>query len=131
MSLKRLVGAIILKLTYGYNVDYKSGFPLVKPLGQVGEEASDASQPGRWLIDVIPIRKSCTMSLKEKLAWELVRYLPSWMPSTGFQKIANKYRCGLHEMIEVPYSFIKKNIDSGNALPSFVSLLIEKGNLSQ
>ena len=87
MSLKRLAGAIILKLTYGYNVDYKSGFPFVKPLGQVGEEASDASQPGRWLVDVIPIRKSCTMSLKENLTHrEPVQYLPSWMPGTGFKK---------------------------------------------
>ena len=43
MSLKRLVVAAILKLTYGYNVDYKSEDPLVKLLEQVGKEASDAS----------------------------------------------------------------------------------------
>ena len=43
MSLKRLVVAAILKLTYGYNVDYKSEDSLVKLLEQVGKEASDAS----------------------------------------------------------------------------------------
>ena len=47
MSLKRPVVAAISKLTYGYNVDYKSEDPLVKLLEQVGKEASDASQPGR------------------------------------------------------------------------------------
>ena len=43
MSLKRLVVAAILKLTYGYNVDYKSEDSPVKLLEQVGKEASDAS----------------------------------------------------------------------------------------
>lgn len=49
------MGAITLGLTYDYNVNHVSEDPLVEFVSQVAEEASDAFEPGRWLVDVIPV----------------------------------------------------------------------------
>lgn len=53
----RLAGAIILRLAYGYNVNHESEDPLVAIVEKVAEEASNACEPGRWLVDIIPICK--------------------------------------------------------------------------
>ena len=49
------MGAITLGLTYDYNVNHVSEDPLVEFVSQVAEEASDAFEPGRWLVDVVPV----------------------------------------------------------------------------
>lgn len=51
-------GAVILKVTYGYNVDPRGKDYLVDAAGKVMDEFSDAATPGRWMVDILPFRES-------------------------------------------------------------------------
>jgi len=52
-------GAVILKLTYGYNVNQHGKDHLVDIAGQMMEDFSEAFIPGRWMVDILPFRESC------------------------------------------------------------------------
>ena len=51
--------AIVLKLAYGYNVE-PYGFDYMVDLADRAVKTifSEASEPGKWLVDVIPFRLS-------------------------------------------------------------------------
>ncbi|THH06638.1 hypothetical protein EW145_g3950 [Phellinidium pouzarii] len=54
-----------------------------------------------------------------------LRFIPEWVPGTGFHK---RIRDGLqltHEMVYKPYEMTKKKIFDGTAIPSMTSKLIE------
>lgn len=52
-----MVGANILKITYGYTVEPNKHDDLVKLAGDVGEMFGIALQPGFWLVDSFPFCK--------------------------------------------------------------------------
>ena len=56
-----------------------------------------------------------------------VRHVPSWAPGAEFKRIAARYRRNLSAMIDIPFLFVKRNIENGTARPSLVSLLLESG----
>lgn len=59
------MGAVILKLTYGYTIDTTKRDPLVDVAEKALDQFSRAIIPGAWLVDVLPICKShlATLSL--------------------------------------------------------------------
>lgn len=59
------VGAIILKLTYGYTIDTTKRDPLVDVAEKALEQFSLAVVPGAWLVDIIPIRESIQTKLED------------------------------------------------------------------
>ena len=59
-----------------------------------------------------------------------MRYLPDWVPGTGFKRTAARWRKTLTELIEKPYEFAKQQMAKGTNEASYVSKLLEKGNLS-
>lgn len=52
-------GSVILKVTYGYQTQ-PTNDPFLVLAKQVMNAFSEASQPGAWLVDLIPSRTSCT-----------------------------------------------------------------------
>ena len=51
----RLPGAIVLKLSYGYNIEPHGPDYMVDLADEVVKKIfSEASEPGRWLVDIIP-----------------------------------------------------------------------------
>lgn len=53
----RLPGAVILKMSHGYSIKHDGNDPLVRLAEHVvGTVISEAVQPGKWLVDNVPIR---------------------------------------------------------------------------
>lgn len=91
----RTTGALILKLTFGYNVaEDQSEDPLVKIVEKAMKGFAQASEPGAFLVDVIPFLK----------------YVPAWLPGAGFKRQAAKMRHDLEDLYDVPYEFVRREM---------------------
>ncbi|KZP14482.1 cytochrome P450, partial [Athelia psychrophila] len=107
---RRLAGAVILRITYGYQLqDVNGRDPLVDHAEQTMENFAAATVPGAWLVDVLPI----------------LRHVPEWVPGANFKRLGREWKAGLNEMIDRPYNFTKQQMAEGVAPPSFVSSLLE------
>lgn len=60
-TLFRWAGAIILSISYGYNIKRDGEDPLISIIEGVVLQFSTASQPGAWLVDIIPFREPVFM----------------------------------------------------------------------
>ncbi|KAK7983339.1 hypothetical protein PG989_010741 [Apiospora arundinis] len=103
-------GAIILKVGYGYEIEPHKEDPLVKLADEAMEQFSKAMIPGAWLVDMIP----------------QLRYLPDWMPGTGFKKTAKAWKATLIDTVEKPHALVRKQMAEGRNLTSVLSLAYEK-----
>ncbi|GJJ15124.1 hypothetical protein Clacol_009399 [Clathrus columnatus] len=106
-------GAIILQLAYGWTVTgTRDRFVVLM------EEAfllnSELTAPGKWLVDVFPF----------------LRFVPSWFPGGSFKIKAEEFKRELLAVDKIPFDWAKKEINSGNYIPSFTSqhLLPEDGH---
>ncbi|WP_258237454.1 cytochrome P450, partial [Arcobacter sp. AHV-9/2010] len=64
LTFPREVGAIVLKIGYGYTIEPDKRDPLVDLADRAMEEFSLSVLPGTWAGDFLPI----------------LRYLPTWLP---------------------------------------------------
>lgn len=62
ISQHSVVGAIIIKLTYGYTIDTKKPDRLIEIAEKALGQFALAIVPGAWLVDTIPIRESKNFS---------------------------------------------------------------------
>lgn len=108
-DVRKLAGAIILGITYGYDVKMEGRDPWVDLIEGANENFNKASQPGAYLVDLFP-------SLAN---------LPEWLPGMGFIQTARRWRKDTDAMVEVPYTWTRSQIDQGTAGPSFVSKSVE------
>ncbi|TDL20071.1 cytochrome P450 [Rickenella mellea] len=108
--IKKLAGAIILKISHGYTIDADGKDPLLdladEALGQFGLAVS----PGVWLVDVIPF----------------LRHLPRWLPGAGFKRTASMWSKKANEFSNKPHAFVKRQMANEIATPSYTSALLEK-----
>ncbi|KZS88921.1 cytochrome P450 [Sistotremastrum niveocremeum HHB9708] len=101
-------GAIILLMSHGYTLAAHDD-PFVKLADIATEQFSASTEPGAWLVDLMP-------SLK---------HIPTWFPLAGFRRTALKWRATLEEMAEKPYAMVKAQMAAGTAHPSFTRELLE------
>ncbi|KAF9227072.1 cytochrome P450 [Gyrodon lividus] len=107
---RRMAGAIILKISHGYSV--KDGNdPFVEMADQAMLNFSVVSAPGGFLVDLIPV----------------LRYLPEWFPGAGFQRDAKRWRKMLNDTATKPHDFVLEHLAKGDAVPSFASRLLQEG----
>jgi hypothetical protein len=103
---------MVLSITYGYQMKEEGRDPLVDLADQVSSigilfalsflsgmlqalaEFSELTIPGRWIVDLIP----------------MLRYLPSWLPGTGWQQIAKDYGITWTKLGEWPFALVKEQI---------------------
>lgn len=84
----RLQGSIILKLTYG--IDVQDGEdPFVTLIERANDNFNKATIPGSFLVDFFPVLRS----------------LPEWLPGMGFMETARRWAVDTLEMVEAPYKF--------------------------
>ncbi|KDQ64909.1 hypothetical protein JAAARDRAFT_28565 [Jaapia argillacea MUCL 33604] len=100
-------GAIILHATYGYQVQQEND-PLIRTAEKCLEDFSATVTPGAFLVDVLPF----------------LRYVPTWFPGAGFRRIALGMRETLKKMGDVPLHIVKKQLESGTAIPSFTTSIL-------
>lgn len=106
--LRKLAGGIILRLTYGIEVQEPED-PFIDLIEHANNNFNAATVPGAFPVDFFP-------GLKQ---------LPEWLPGMGFIKTAAEWAKDTARMVEVPYNFTKQQMAAGTALPSFVSTSLE------
>ncbi|KAJ7157610.1 cytochrome P450 [Mycena crocata] len=106
--IRRNAAAVIMKIGYGYPVTRNDDrfVALAEETMRVG---SLAAAPGKWLVDSLPV----------------LRFIPEWFPGAGFKRQAKKWSHQLYTHSLEPYVWAKKNIASGMAVPSFISMLLQ------
>ncbi|KLO04415.1 cytochrome P450 [Schizopora paradoxa] len=109
--IRKLSGAIILKLSHGYTVEPEKSDPLVKLGDDALHDFSVSAQAGTWFVDILPF----------------LQYVPEWLPGAGFKRIAKKIRANGDEMADKPLAFVKMQMITGQYYPSLASDLIEEG----
>ncbi|KAF9522936.1 cytochrome P450 [Crepidotus variabilis] len=107
-NLRKLAGGIILQLTYGYKVqEGKDEF--VDLIERNNDNFSTTIMPGAFLVDVFP--------------W--LKYMPEWLPGTGFLKLAREWRKTTQATADVPYAYTESQMAAGTASTSFISTGLE------
>ena len=119
-------------LSYGYPVQPGKD-PLVDLVDTAVSQFGQGTDPGAFLVDVIPVLK----------------HVPSWFPGARWKRTAEKFRQTLTNMTDVPYRFVQEQIVSslrasplqngwvnrytpqaaGTAIPSYTSELLSGENL--
>ncbi|KAF7981381.1 hypothetical protein HWV62_33865 [Athelia sp. TMB] len=102
--IKHQAGAVIMDVAYGIEV-LPENDPYIKTAEAAMGALNDASIPGAFLVDMIP----------------LLKYVPAGVPGAGFQRKAEEGRQAIDDLIAVPYTAMKKDMVDGNAKPSFAS----------
>ncbi|TFY59478.1 hypothetical protein EVG20_g7775 [Dentipellis fragilis] len=111
--IRKTAGAIILNMAYGYKI--KDGDdPLVNNVEIAVDQFSEATAPGAFLVDVLPI----------------LRYVPGWVPGTAWKQLAKLWHDNLMTMVEMPLDFVKQQMATGDALPSFTSTYLENPDMN-
>ncbi|KAF9447574.1 cytochrome P450 [Macrolepiota fuliginosa MF-IS2] len=107
-SLRHFTGAIAITLAYG--IDVKS---IDDPYIKVSEHAIDllnnASAPGKYLVDAIP----------------LLKYVPEWFPGAKFKRDAKEWSKVAMKFREAPFQAAKSNIAKGVAPPSYTATCLD------
>jgi len=88
-----MAGGIILGLTYGYEVKHEQD-EFVTLIEQANANFSRSSLPGAFLVDAFP----------------LLKYMPEWLPGTGFLSLAREWKKDTVASAEVPYEYTKKQM---------------------
>ncbi|CAG5137089.1 uncharacterized protein ALTATR162_LOCUS38 [Alternaria atra] len=107
--IKREAGAVILKITYGYTANAHGEDPFVDMAGRTMQGFAEATVPGKWAVDIMPF----------------LRYVPDWMPGTGFKATAHQMAAQLKQTTEQPYEFVKQQMREKKHKTSFLSQAIE------
>jgi len=111
---RKTAGALILDLTYGYNIREEGSDPLVDLADKALTEFSIITNPGAFLVDLLP--------------W--LKYIPSWMPGAGFKRLARKYTKTCDDLATVPLAWVQDQMAKGQAKPSYTHDLLQEENLT-
>ncbi|KAJ7251241.1 cytochrome P450 [Mycena rebaudengoi] len=101
--IKHMNGALIMSITYGIDT-----LPSNDPYMETAEAAIDAitqaTVPGRYLVDMIPILK----------------YVPAWFIGARFKRQAREWNKLIDKMIQLPFKATKRLVADGTAPHSYV-----------
>ncbi|KAG2102493.1 cytochrome P450 [Suillus discolor] len=110
---RHTAGAIILRISYGYEVT-KNDDPFVDLADRGLDLFSRSTAPGAFVADSMPF---------------LIK-APEWFPGAGFKRLVHDWRKIVEEMVFTPYNFVKDQMAAGIAPESFTSNLLENRTLS-
>ncbi|QRW20999.1 cytochrome P450 family protein [Rhizoctonia solani] len=106
-EIRRMTGSILLSAVYGYEVTSANDH-LVELVELALDHLCDAAIQGNFLVNTIPC----------------LRYLPDWLPGTGWKKTAKAWSEEKDEMINAPFYWTKQRMTSGSAPHSIVGSLL-------
>ncbi|KAK1232583.1 hypothetical protein PQX77_004294 [Marasmius sp. AFHP31] len=104
-----MTGTLIIFVAYGLDLQGPDD-PVISIAEKAIEAANHAVNPGTFMVDVLPILK----------------YVPAWFPGAGFKRKAREWNKLYVEMSALPFGIVKKQMENGTALPSFVSNRLTK-----
>lgn len=56
---------------------------------------------------------------------EIVKYVPSWFPGAGFKRKAQAWKKNLENTADIPFDFVKRQMESEKSKPSYLSNLFK------
>ncbi|ATY64296.1 cytochrome P450 oxidoreductase [Cordyceps militaris] len=102
--------SVILDAIYGYTLESTGSLdPLVELIQRMLDNATKAFLPTAWFVDVVPA----------------MRYIPGWFPGASFVRTAKKWKQTCEDAANMPFAFVKKQMQSGTHRPSYVSNILE------
>ncbi|KAJ7869991.1 cytochrome P450 [Mycena leptocephala] len=108
--LRHYSGSVILKVAYGYQTE-RHADPFLSLCKQVMEGFSLASQPGAWVVDMLP--------------W--LRSLPEWFPGVKFHRAARRWRTMLDTVVGAPFEWAEAHQDLPSlSKPNFLTSAFAK-----
>ncbi|RWA10840.1 hypothetical protein EKO27_g4261 [Xylaria grammica] len=110
--IRKAVGTIVLKITYGYTAESHQDDFLINLVGDAMDKFARAAVPGAFLVDLFPFLNG----------------LPDWVPGTAWKKTARQWESELMCVTDIPYTFVKHQMAQGKHETSFMSRLIEAGD---
>ena len=54
-----------------------------------------------------------------------VTHIPRWFPGASFKRTAQDWKKNLEKVMDVPYAFVKKRVESGKFQPSYLANLFK------
>ncbi|KAJ3545421.1 hypothetical protein NMY22_g2456 [Coprinellus aureogranulatus] len=103
-----MVGSTVITLAYSIKTE-----PVNDPNLKLGLDSVnmilEALAPGRYLVDTI----------------SALKYLPEWLPGTGFLQDGKRGRRTMMRILEEPFAAAERLIAEGNARPSLVSMVLD------
>ena len=95
-------------MLYGYTPSPHTPDSLVRLINKVMAEFSQAVVFGAWVVDLVP--------------W--LRYLPDWVPGTGFKETARQWKKDSDDSMNVLVDFVEQQMAQNIAKPSYVERLL-------
>lgn len=111
---RKFAGSIVLTLAYGYKAADDEDDRMVKLVDEAMDQFSETTASNAFLVDVFPI----------------LRYIPEWFPGAAWKKKVPKYRRTLQDMLNLPYSWAKQQVEAGTARSSFLFDLLDNRQLT-
>ncbi|KAJ5297506.1 hypothetical protein N7508_007755 [Penicillium antarcticum] len=108
--IRKEAGAVVLKMAYGYTIEPHDSDPLVDLADKGMEDFSFALLPATWAVEFLPI----------------LRHLPAWFPGANFAKTAKAYKVRAAAFSDIPYAFVRDQMEKGTFVPSFLSNLLQE-----
>ncbi|KAF9545988.1 cytochrome P450 [Agrocybe pediades] len=105
---RHAIGGSALSMAYGFPIQEHDD-PYVRLAEKALETINIGAMPGNFLVNIIPALK----------------YVPSWFPGAGFQKIAKEWRQVQIDFREKPFARTLKAMAEGVASPCYVTNGIE------
>ncbi|OJJ46795.1 hypothetical protein ASPZODRAFT_97356 [Penicilliopsis zonata CBS 506.65] len=111
--IQKEAAAVVLKIGYGYTVEPHGEDPLVILANKAMTDFSSAMLPTSWPVNFLPFLK----------------YMPTWMPGSDFIHVARRYKKTVTAFSDVPYNFVKEQMEKQTAVPSFLSNVLSKSSI--
>jgi hypothetical protein len=54
-----------------------------------------------------------------------VKYVPAWFPGAAFKRTAQEWKKQLENVVDKPYAFVQRRMNSGKFQPSYLSNLFK------
>ncbi|OHE90778.1 cytochrome P450 [Colletotrichum orchidophilum] len=112
--IKKEAGSLIVKIVYGYTAEPFKKDPFLEMITQTMDNFSEGATPGAFLVDVFPF----------------LRYLPNWVPGTGFKQLAKQWKAQMEETRDRPYAFVQHQIAQGKDNSSYLANLLDSPDQS-
>lgn len=105
----------MLKIAYDYDIASDGPDHLVELADMLVKTIfSEASQAGRWLVDIIPACMSLPLLRSPPSCISdtslTVKYVPEWFPGAGFKKTARVWKTVANDFYETGFKFVKHQI---------------------
>ncbi|EJT98944.1 cytochrome P450 [Dacryopinax primogenitus] len=108
-ALKRAMSAIVFYVGYGYNIK-NDGDAFITKIADYMKVYQRLLRPAEFLVDILPS----------------LRHIPEGLPGAGFKRSARQWKATKEHIHEEPFQRVKRDMEHGNALPSFTQHLLDR-----